>query len=147
MVIDSSEPQEALSLGAVFGGSPEVDGQWRPEIQRLMSAVIAFREGVRSPLSVNVVFHVEGRLLPPLEFEGVRTGTFSRKRMLLMVQAAVPTEPVDDRRGVLLALLSDAVTAAEALAARRKVASSLPEIREIIDAVALDADHRPRERT
>lgn len=138
MVIDRGDPPKALSIGAVFGGSPEVDEQWRPEIQRLMNAVIVFREGVRSPLAVNVVFHVEGSLLPPVEFEGVRTGTFSRKTMQLMVQAAVPREPVHDRRGVLLGLLSDAVTEAEVLAARRKIASGLPEIHGIVEAVARD---------
>lgn len=91
-----------LSTGTVFGGSPEVDDLWRPEIQRLRKQVMARREGVDSPLNVNVVFHVEGRLLPPLGYEGVRTGTLSRKTMHLIVQAAVPSEPAQDRQGVLL---------------------------------------------
>lgn len=103
-----------------------------------MQAVIALREGVSSPLNVNVVFHVEGRLLPPVEFEGVRTGTFRRKTMDLMVQAAVAPEPVADRRAVLTGLLRDAVAEAEAFAKRRKIAAELPEIRGIVDALLGD---------
>lgn len=125
-----------LSIGTVFGGSTEVDDRWRPDIQLLRRQVMALREGVESPLSVNVVFHVEGRLLPPLEYEGVRTGTLSRKTMHLMIQAAVPPEPVVDRREVLLGLLREAVVEAEALARHRKIADGLPGIRSILEAVA-----------
>lgn len=129
------EPVEPLSIGVVFGGSQEVDEAWRPETQSLMKAVIEAREGLVSPLSVNVVFHVEGRLLPPVAFEGVRTGSYSRKLTLLMVQAAVPREPQDDRRGVLLSLLREAVDEAEAFARRRKIADALPVVRSIVDAL------------
>lgn len=130
------EAPETLSIGVVFGGSPEIDDLWQPETRRVMKAVMAHREGVASPLCLNVVFHVEGRLLPPLDFEGVRTGRLSRKRMELMVQAAVPREPVEDRRAALLGLLRDAVVEAEELARRRKIAEGLPEIRGIVEAVA-----------
>ncbi|KGN29376.1 hypothetical protein N802_13690 [Knoellia sinensis KCTC 19936] len=121
----------------VFGGSPHVDKAWDPAISVIMRDVIQARYGITTPLSVNVVFHVTGELLQA-EFSGVRTGTFSRKRMLLMVQAAVPLEPVEDRRGVLLVLLRSAVDAAEEFAIRRKIAGGLPEIRAIVEAVAQD---------
>jgi hypothetical protein len=129
------EPVEPLSIGVVFGGSQDVDEAWRPETQRLMKAVMEAREGLVSPLGVNVVFHVEGRLLPPVEFEGVRTGRYSRKLTLLMVQAAVPPEPQDDRRGVLMSLLREAVDEAELFARRRKIADALPVVRGIVDAL------------
>ena len=103
-----------------------------------MKAVIALRQGVQSPLNVNVVFHVEGELIPPVEFEGVRTGRFSRKNVELMVQAAVPREPVKDRRAVLVSLLRDAVAEAERLAQRKKIAEGLPDIRGIVEALQVD---------
>jgi hypothetical protein len=131
------EPVEALSIGVVFGGTPAVDEAWRPETQRLMKAVIAARDGVVSPLAVNVVFHVDGHLLPPVDFEGVRTGSFSRKLNLLMVQAAVPTDSLEDRRAVLLALLRKAVDEAEAFAKRRKIADALPEVRGVVESLPL----------
>ena len=40
-----------------------------------------------------MVFHVEGSLVK-LDYEGVRTAKFSRKRKLLMIQAAVPEKMV-----------------------------------------------------
>lgn len=126
---------QPLSVGVVFGGSPHVDKAWDPAISRIMRAVIQARYRTTTPLSVNVVYHVTGELLQA-EFSGVRTGTFSRKRMLLMVQAAVPPEPVEDRRGVLLGLLRAAVDEAEAFARRRKIADGLPEIHGIVGAVA-----------
>lgn len=132
---EGTEKFEALSIGAVFGGPSEDDQRWWPDIQWLMNAVIARRQGARSPLAVNVVYHVDGEFLPPVDFEGVRTGRLSRKRMVLMVQAAVPMGPVDDRRDTLLRLLAEAVLEAERLAKRRKIADGLPEIRAIVDAV------------
>jgi len=136
MATANDDSPEALSIGAVFGGSASVDAVWRPEIQAMMKAVMAARAGVVSPLCVNVVFHVEGHLLPPLDYEGVRTGTFSRKMMLLMVQAAIPVESSQDRRAALMALLLDAVKEAEAFAQRRKIADALPEVRSIVEALS-----------
>ena len=92
-MIRQNEAPETLSIGAVFGGTIVIDEAWKPEIQRIMKAVITHREGLQSPLCVNVVFHIDGEHLPPVDFEGVRTGRLSRKHMELMVQAAVPPEP------------------------------------------------------
>lgn len=33
-----------------------------------MQEVMALRHGVESPLNVKVVFHVDGELLPPVDF-------------------------------------------------------------------------------
>ncbi|MBS2937071.1 hypothetical protein KDN32_04855 [Nocardioides sp. J2M5] len=137
-MIAHEEDVTALSIGAVYGGTSVVDDAWKPAVQRVMNAVMVRREGVRSPLSLNVVFHVEGELLPPIDFEGVRTGRLSRKRMELMVQAAVPSEPVEDRLAALLSLLQSAALEAEDLARRRKIADDLHEIRAIVDAVVQD---------
>lgn len=126
---------ETLSIGVVYGGTAAIDVVWKPAIQRIMKAVITHREGRQSPLCVNVVFHVDGEHLPPVEFEGVRTGRLSRKRMELMVQAAVPPEPVVDRCEVLLGLLREAVAEAEALARRKGIADDLNEIRAVVEAV------------
>lgn len=131
---DEEQP-DALSIGTVYGGTWSIDDSWRPDIQRVMQEVIALRHGVVSPLNVNVVFHVDGHLLPPVDFEGVRTGKFSRRSMHLMVQAAVPRDEVDDRRAVLLGLLRAAATEAEAFARHRGIAADLNEIRGIVDAM------------
>lgn len=135
LVTSSDESPAPLSIGAVYGGTPAIDEAWMPDIGALMRDVIARREGVTSPLNVNVVFHVDGELLPPVDFQGVRTGRLSRKRMHLMMQAAVPPDPGQERRAVLVKLLRDAVAEAEALARRRKIADGLPEIRAIVESI------------
>lgn len=134
---DEDRP-DVLSIGAVYGGTWSVDESWRPAIQQVMQEVMALRRGLASPLNVNVVFHVDGGLLPPVDFQGVRTGTFSRRSMHLMVQAAVPRDAVDDERAVLLGLLRDAVVEAETFARQKGVAADLKEVRGIVDAMPED---------
>lgn len=127
-----------LSIGAVYGGTWSIDESWMPDIQRVMQEVMELRHGVVSPLNVNVVFHVDGDLLPAVDFEGVRTGRFSRRSMHLMVQAAVPRDAVDDRRAVLLGLLRAAAVEAEAFARKKGIAADLSQIRGIVDAMPED---------
>lgn len=127
-----------LSVGAVYGGTWATDESWRPDIQRVMQEVMVLRQGVASPLNVNVVFHVDGDLLPPVDFEGVRTGTFSRRSMHLMVQAAVPVDAVDGHRAALLRLLLAAAVEAEEFARKKGIAADLNEIRSIVDAMPED---------
>jgi hypothetical protein len=134
---DEDRP-DVLSIGAVYGGTWSVDEFWRPAIQRVMQEVMALRRGLASPLNVNVVLHVDGELLPPVDFEGVRTGTFSQKSMHLMVQAAVPPDAVDDERAVLLGLLREAVVEAETFARQNGAAADLNEVRGIVDAMPED---------
>src|SRR6266540_1907436 len=93
--------------------------------------VQAARVRVVSPLNLNVVFHVDGRLAPN-EFTGVRTGRFSAKAAHLMVQAAVQLGPVEDREEVLMSLLSDAINVAEEFARKKKLADDLAGIRRIL---------------
>jgi len=135
---DDEERPDALSIGAVYGGTWSIDESWRLDIQRVMQEVMVLRRGVESPLNLNVVFHVDGELLPPVDFEGVRTGTFSRRLMHLMVQAAVPRHTLDDQRAVLLDLLRAAAAEAEAFALQRGIAADLSAIRGIVDAMPHD---------
>jgi hypothetical protein len=131
---DASDESSSLSLGVVSGGLGETHDFWMPHLRRLMKQVMEARSAL-GPLSVNVVFHLEGPLLGPVEFEGVRTGRLSRKHMMLMVQAAVPPLPVSDPRTVLVGLLEDAVDAAEELVKRRSIAVALPEVRAVLAAL------------
>lgn len=75
MVTNQGERPEVLSIGAVFGGTPEIDERWRPEVLQLMNEVIASRSEAHSPLGVNVVFHVDGDC-----FRRWNTKEFGRER-------------------------------------------------------------------
>jgi hypothetical protein len=84
--------------------------------------VKSLRQGVQSPLNVNVVFQVPGEVVS-VDFSGVRTGRYSPKDRLLLVQAAVPSdESTSDTRPVLLSLIQAAIEEAEAFAQRRAIA-------------------------
>lgn len=120
----------AVSIGAVLGDSDAENMAWKRSINELGKQVVARREGVTSPLSVNVVFHVDGKLMPN-EFKGVRSGRYSEQTAHLMVQAAVPPGPVNDRRSVLLDLLDAAVNEAENFARRHGIADELRAIRGV----------------
>lgn len=95
---------EVLSIGAIDGGSTD-GGVCKKAVQEVGRAVRLQREGVVSPLNVNVVFHIGGRFQMP-EFEGVRTGTYSKRDRHLMVQAALVPDQTPHARGEVLRLLA-----------------------------------------
>jgi hypothetical protein len=112
----------ALSIGVAVGGTTLEARRWGDAAMELARHVKTLREGVQSPLNVNVVFQVPGEVVS-VDFSGVRTGRYSPKERLLLVQAAVPTdEPTSDSRLVLLSLLQAAIEEAEAFARRRALA-------------------------
>lgn len=100
-----------LAIGAVAGG-PGASREWSEVVLKLATRVIAMREGVPSPVAVNVVYQIPGRFLDP-EFEGVRSGCFSRKEARLLIQVALPSNPSSDASADVRRLLWDAVALAE----------------------------------
>jgi len=86
-----------LSIRAVLGDADAENGAWKRAINAVSGALQSRRSDVSSPLCLNVVFHVNGRLVPN-DFAGVRTGRLDPQARHLVVQAAVPDEPADDGR-------------------------------------------------
>lgn len=122
-----------LSIGAILGDSGAANMAWKRAINEMSREVQASREGLTSRLRLNVVCHVDGRMVPN-EFHGVRTGRSDRKTSHLAVQAAVASEPADDRRALLLALLEAAIAEAEAFARAKRISETgLPEIRTLVE--------------
>jgi hypothetical protein len=128
------EPVNVLSIGSVVGGPRADNAQWREGITRLSRRVAEARSGVRSPLNVNVVFQVPGKMLTP-DFEGVRTGKFSKKDSLLMIQVALPEQLPGDVDANLRDRLEAAVDEGERWARARGLADDLAEIRSLIMAL------------
>lgn len=104
----------ALAIGAVAGG-PGTSRAWSDAVRELGRRVIDLRDGVESPLAVNVVYQIPGQFLEP-EFEGVRTGRFSRKEARLLVQVALPRAPTLDAAAEVRVLLHGAIIVAEEFA-------------------------------
>jgi hypothetical protein len=126
------EPVPSLSIGTIVGGWSPHTTTWRSALQRLSQSVQSKREGVVSGLNVNVIFQVPGNNISP-DFEGVRTGHFSRTKNWLIVQAALPETPPDDIEEDLLDRLRSAIREAEEWARRRGIADGLPELYSVVD--------------
>lgn len=104
----------ALAIGAVAGG-PGSSRAWSDAVKELGKRVREFRVGVESPLAVNVIYQIPGQFLQP-EFQGVRTGRFSRKESRLLVQVALPGEAAVDAATEVRRLLMEAIATAEEFA-------------------------------
>jgi hypothetical protein len=85
---DDDEGPRPLSIGGIVGGPDLTASRWDDEVTRL-SRVVSDLRPAAAEFNVSVVCHVPGSIVQP-GYSGVRTGTYSRKRQELMVQAPVP---------------------------------------------------------
>ncbi len=129
--LTNGDPEPVFSIGSIEGGSSPSTAIWRDALRRLTRRVADLRENIDSPLNMNVVFQIPGNLLRP-DFEGVRTGHFSKKERLLMVQVALPDEPPEDVDADLKSKLLAAVDEAERWARKRHLAENLIGIRRLV---------------
>ena len=133
----SVEAVPALLLGAVLGDSDAKSMAWSRVIGALSREVEQLSVGLSTPVRVNVVYHVDGRVAPN-EFEGIRTGRFNNAKSLLVVQAAVPADMPDEPEGLLLELLEASMVAAESFARQRRLADSLPALRGLVRKISVE---------
>jgi hypothetical protein len=129
MADDSQEA--ALLIGAVLGDSDSESLAWSRAIGELALQAIALSADVESPLRINAVFHVSGRM-SSAGFTGVRTGRFSKQKSLLVVQAAIEKADARGKRNVLLSSLEEMLELAEAYAAKKKLASQLASLHDVL---------------
>lgn len=120
-----------LSIGAVLMG-PTDGGRCENAVRALGLRVRDERDGLDSPVYLNLVFHVGGRFGSP-EFSGVRTGRFRKADGLLMIQAALIPDQVADADAEVRRLLLAAVEEAEHWAQSKKLADALPAVRDVAD--------------
>jgi hypothetical protein len=120
-----------LSIGIIVGGPTKSNEAWKVALMRLMNQVILARQDIESPLNVNVVFQVPGSILTP-DFEGARTGSFSKARRLLMVQVALPAEMPTDPDSYLRDCLAIAVSEVEKWNARPGRGFALDSLHEVL---------------
>lgn len=125
------ENEPTLSIGAILGDSDSKNRAWSRQINALSQKVQNARQDIASPIRVNVVFHVDGKLVPN-EFVGIRTGSFSKKRSILMIQAAITLDHVDDVPTYLHRLLETSIVEAEIHVRKRKLADGLPELLALV---------------
>lgn len=78
-----------ISIGAVVGG-PECSF-FLVHLTRLMTHCNQLRIDTDSAWTINVVYHLPGSVIQP-DYVGLRTGTFSRKQKLFVIQVGVEAE-------------------------------------------------------
>lgn len=139
--MDEDEEAKVVSVGSIGGVSANAN-TWRRAIDSLSESVAGARTNVASPLNVNVVYHIHTRDSPN-EFDGVRTGYYSKKLNLLAVQVALPETPPPTIEEYLRGQFVAAIDAAERWARRRKVADGLTSLRDLADSLA-GPDEAPR---
>lgn len=123
-------PGLVFAVGGVLGDSDPASLTWKRAIASLGREVQILSQDVESPVRLNVVFCVAGRLWSP-EFQGVRARRMSARYNLLIVNVGIVKELVPDYREHLLALLAAAVSEADRVVSR-KFPGGLAEIRAIV---------------
>lgn len=87
---------------------------------RLSRDVSGIAGQLESDFKINFEFQVPGHIVSP-DFQGVRAGTYRKADRHLKVQIAVPNDPPADPYAYCVHAIGDAVDAAVAWSARRRV--------------------------
>jgi hypothetical protein len=137
--VGGKEKTEMIAIGCVYGGPEFQDSASTKTSRAVMNAVYDVRGNTYEDLTipkVNVVYFFHGTLSTP-EWTGLRDGTFSRKRKLLMIQVAVPEDLNDTQE--LEPFLLDSLRKANALALRvyhkKGLEYPLAQANELVDKV------------
>jgi hypothetical protein len=125
------EAAPALLVRAVVDTGHEAR-VWETAVGRLWRRVEALGGRELVPWGVQVVYVVAAGMTP-VDFDGVRLGSLSRKARTLVVKAAVRGEPDEGVDHAVRAVLDQAVTLAEQVAARRGLIDSLDHARRIVE--------------
>ncbi len=130
----SSDKFPVLTTFTMVGGPSEKNERWDGPIHKLTGEITATAERVSSPLRVQVHFQISGRIWQP-DFEGVKTGGYSRKENCLTVQIALGEEPPSNADQALFEYLETSVDLAEKWFVGRNLGTDLRELRAIVIAI------------
>lgn len=125
-------------LGAMLGG-PELDetplvlALW--DIKRHIAEARA-ESKVEEGGAIDLVLHLPGSQIE-LEYEGLRTGKFSGKEQMLMIQAAVPEDELDseDPARFIFAVMREAISMAAPAFKKTNIPFSVEDHLALVDAV------------
>lgn len=126
----------------MIGGTTKGTKLWEAEVRRFVDSIPGLKTPAPAPLPmrVNVVFQIPGEVLA-LDFDGVRTGRYSKAKKLLLVQLAVPREVPLEPQLLLKGRFIDALELAIEFARDRAISEDLPAIRGILN--LLNSDELP----
>jgi hypothetical protein len=123
-----------LYIGSVIGGTSTRNAPIVAAIDNLSKRARQISKTHPSELSLDVVFHVAGPILP-VGFEGVRTGRFSKKERLLQLQIATPEDfsSPEAAEAFALSALRKGIDVAESYVAKKGLGLTLASMKAIVD--------------
>jgi len=126
-----------LYIGSVIGGTSPRNAPIVAAIDSLSKRARQISKTHARELSLDVVFHVAGPLLP-VGFEGIRTGRFSKEERLLQLQIATPEDFSSPEAAEAFALssLRQGIEVAETYVAKKGLGLTLAPIRAIVDEIS-----------
>jgi hypothetical protein len=131
MRVDDGQP---LTIGMVSGGTLGTR-PWRDAVRAVARRLKDLPASFETPLAINVSFQIPGEVIKP-DFTGIRTGTFSRRDALLMIQVALPDSIDEDRELYVVARLRDAIDVAERFAIMEALPDTdLTDLRQLVAAL------------
>ena len=135
-----------ISTGLVLGGPEMVESAVCSAIKKkgllMQSRCPLYCEDV-TEAGLNIVFYTPGSLFQP-DWEGVRTGRFSRKQKLLMIQAAVPEEMVSSKNigPFLCEMMRQGVVEAKPVFEKAKIPFDAEAFTKFIDDIEVELGWR-----
>ena len=110
---------DAIYIGSIIGGRNDRNKGWIVAIDDIGEKVKQACVGVDVSPRLDIVFHISGHMLRP-DYHGVRTGSYSKKMDLLMIQVALPEDAAEDAYGFLKEMIFQCISEASAWAVRKK---------------------------
>ncbi len=129
----------SLYVGGVLGGPETRTSPVLLALRKASQAAAKYEEEASSGGSVDLVFHIPGSIVR-LDYSGLRTGRFSRKERMLMVQVAVPKEMVfaENPDGFVYSAMREAIHIAAPRFQKAKIAFSVEQHLALVDAIVKD---------
>jgi hypothetical protein len=129
MTLDSDE--RVLFVNSLVGGSLGSAREWAAAVSDITLRVFDAAAGAVSPLIVGVLFQISGETFKA-DFEGLRTGRYSKATNTLLIQVALPESLPDSTYDFLVEMLKKAIDVAEDVSRKKNLSDGLPAIRSIL---------------
>lgn len=116
-----TEEDPTLSVGVIVGGAFAAK-EWRNAVTQLAERLLEMSDEAAShdAVALNVIYQIPGEVMTP-DFEGVRTGRYSKSKARLIVQVALPEEVPDDPERVVREYLDQAIGLAESFLLKKGI--------------------------
>ena len=108
----------AILVSELWGGETALNAAWREAFVKLAGTLSMVRTAA-VPLTLHIQFQVAGNVWKP-DWEGVRLGSYSSAKDLLMAQATLPENFEANRYALLVSRVLDVLDLTDSWLAKKK---------------------------